>query len=83
VGLVTRAAPAVVNTPRASSRRPVQFSKGIESLEHQTAVVAQKLMKTNKTHYKQGIVVIALNALTVTSRALHGKPIIASFSLPR
>ena len=45
--------------------------KGIEALEHETAVVAKQFMQPKQAEKENRIVVIALNPLTVASRTLH------------
>src|SRR5262249_18689748 len=52
-------------------RGPLELTEWIETLEFKAAIVAKKLMQTGQLKHHHGIVVAALNARTLTSRAPH------------
>jgi len=69
--MVARAAAAVAHVGGSFGWSPEKFSERIETLEDQAAIIAENFMQTGKTNQYDGIVVIALKPVTITSWTLH------------
>lgn len=76
MGPVTWATPAVINTLNIFGGLPAKLSQWVKAPEYQAAIVAEKIIQPYKTDQKERVREIALNALTITSWALHNETII-------
>ncbi len=69
--MVARTAAAVAHVGGSFGWSPGKFSERIETLEYKAAIIAENFMQTGKTDQYDGIVVIALKPVTMTSWTLH------------
>jgi len=74
VGVITRAATAVLHLFRLLGRRSFLCAERIEAFENEPTVIAKQLVEPKDTYKEDRVVIIALDPLALAPGTLHTGP---------